>query len=76
MQYSGTVDNSYNAQGPLSNGVVRAGNSISALGALGASNPRNFMWLKIYPNHQNSNSGFFGIIPAVHNFTFTYTLNV
>ena len=76
MQYSGTVDNSYSAQGPLSNGVVRAGSSTSILGGLGASNPRNFMWLKIYPNHQNSNSGFFGIIPAVHNFTFTYTLNV
>jgi hypothetical protein len=37
------------------------------------------MWLKIYPNHQNGNDNGggtkYGIIPAVHNFTFTYTLN-
>ena len=80
MQYNGSVDNSYSAQGPLSNGVVRAGSATSILGALGASNPRNFMWLKIYPNHQNGNDNGggtkYGIIPAVHNFTFTYTLNV
>ena len=79
MQYNGSVDNSYNAQGPLSNGVVRAGSATSSLGALGASSPRNYMWLKIYPNHQNGNDNGggtkYGIIPAVHNFTFTYTLN-
>ena len=73
-QYTGSVNNSYSVQGPVCNGVVRLGDANGPLSALGATSGQKYMWLKVYPNHQNEDNGFYGIIPMNLQFTFTYEL--